>query len=738
MIILAIIYGLNCNRIISLQITEYKGRKIMSRSVLLLTLVISLLSVYSHGFAADEDYLVNVLGFGDLQVVSYSPDGSKIVSAGASGKVYVWDADSLSLIDTLKGNMYSISYLKFTPDGKSLIASGPKSKNGILFWDFETGEIVRTIPEPISNLIISNDGKIIAGITKERIIKVWDVSSGNLLTAISGFGPIIESIDFNQEGTILAAGCADATIKTIDIASGSLINTFLGHSEPVTTVDISEDGSIMVSGSVDKTIKIWNVDNGLCLHTSISLESTVKKVRFFERDSSVFVLCNGEWGGENVKVMFTGNQSTDKSFPSGVGILDFDLSPDWNNLIVGERWHVLVQHNVDSANNYKEAGKHSWYVETLAFTPDSKNIAFNEVNGTGIYNVKTGEPVSSYPYRGKPLSLSPDGEKMALWSNSATTYISIIEAISGKLINDYYVCGYPISSDFSPDGTKLLVSSILGLCLSEVSTGTIIYNLYNDTIAYYTKVDFSPDGLYFAAGSDSGRVKIWDVTTGKVLKTFQSKNEEIYCPVFHPGGKILASSGYGPYIEYWDIESGNLIREIKAHDVYCCSINYIPDGSMLVSGSYDSTMKIWDPNTGICLHTINEKSGWINYVAFSPDGQFIASGSEDGTVRIYKVPPPVSVADGKSADEPEGNISVYPNPASNSFIVNYTIEASGETSLTIRALNSIPVRTIFESKFLDTGSYSETVDSSILSPGMYYIILNTASGYETKKLIMIK
>jgi WD40 repeat protein len=439
-----------------------------------------------------------------------------------------------------------------------------------------------------------------------------------------------------------------------------------------------------------------------------------------------------------VKVKFTGNQSTDKSFPSGVGILDFDLSPDWSHVIIGERWHALVQHNVDSAHSYKDAKMHSTYVETLAFTPDSKNIAFNEVHGTGMYDVKTGEHIRTFPYNGIPLSFSPDGKTVAVASKNATYYLSLIDFETGNFLQDICVWGYPISTDFSPDGIKLLAASRgQTLSINDIITGDSIYVIYGIG-GGYTKVDFSPDGLSFTAACDSGRVKIWDVETGKVLRTFQSKNEEVYCPVFHPGGKILATSGFGSYIEFWDIESGNLIREIKAHNVYSCSINYNPDGSMLVSGSYDSTLKLWDPNTGACLHTINERSGWINYVAFSPDGQLIASGSEDGTVRIYRVPPPVSVADGEGAKASTGNINVYPNPASNSFIVNYTIQASGESSLTIRDLNSKLVRTIFNKKFLIAGSYSETVDATPLSPGMYYIFLTSPDGSESSGVIIIR
>ena len=68
--------------------------------------------------------------------VSFSPDGSRIVSGSGDNTVRVWDAVTGEVINTLTGHSGYVFSVSFSPDG-SRIVSG--SQDNIRVWDAVIG-----------------------------------------------------------------------------------------------------------------------------------------------------------------------------------------------------------------------------------------------------------------------------------------------------------------------------------------------------------------------------------------------------------------------------------------------------------------------------------------------------------------------------------------------------------------------------------------------------------------------
>ena len=189
---------------------------------------------------------------------------------------------------------------------------------------------------------------------------------------------------------------------------------------------------------------------------------------------------------------------------------------------------------------------------------------------------------------------------------------------------------------FSPDG-KLLASGggDNTVKLWDVATGKEIKTLSGHTNEVWG-VSFSPDGKLLASGSRDKKVKLWDVTTGKEINTLTGHTNILSSVSFSPDGKLLASGSYDKTVRLWNVTTGKEINTLR-HTNQIVSVSFSPDGKLLASGGADRTVKLWDVATGKQIQTLPGHTSWVRSVNFSPDGKVLASGSADSTVKLWDV-----------------------------------------------------------------------------------------------------
>ena len=127
-------------------------------------------------------------------------------------------------------------------------------------------------------------------------------------------------------------------------------------------------------------------------------------------------------------------------------------------------------------------------------------------------------------------------------------------------------------------------------------------------------VAFSPDGLTLASGSPDRSIKLWGAASGRELRTLSQQSSqpvwlspvEFVWPVaFSPDGLTLASGGVDHSIKLWDVASGRELRTLRGHSEVVYSVAFSPDGRTLASGSDDHSIKLWDMASGRELRTLS-------------------------------------------------------------------------------------------------------------------------------------
>ena len=151
---------------------------------------------------------------------------------------------------------------------------------------------------------------------------------------------------------------------------------------------------------------------------------------------------------------------------------------------------------------------------------------------------------------------------------------------------------------------------------------------------YSDSVAFSPDGKWLAAPSSIKQVKVWNASSGEVVRTLEEHTADIRCVAFHPDSRQLASASEDGTVKLWAVSQGRVIRTLK-HESPVFSVAFSPDGRQLASGGQDRTVTIWDVASGEKLLICKGHTDWVQSVAFRPDGRQVASGARDGTAILW-------------------------------------------------------------------------------------------------------
>lgn len=168
-----------------------------------------------------------------LHGVAWTPDGSRIVAGREDGCVLSWNASTGQDYQKKPRHAKTITALEFSPREPQVLLTA-SADTTVQIWDEATEqERVRyTHGARVLAAVWSPDGKVVASCEQDDpMVHLWEAHTGNLLMRIplsiyTTTDPTIHTLAWSPDGTLLAAGCDDRTIQLIDPAHVQHVQTY--------------------------------------------------------------------------------------------------------------------------------------------------------------------------------------------------------------------------------------------------------------------------------------------------------------------------------------------------------------------------------------------------------------------------------------------------------------------------------------------------------------------------------
>jgi WD40 repeat protein len=441
-------------------------------------------------------------------------------------------------------------------------------------WD-PCRQILEGHSSSVTAAVFSQNEKLLASTSYDGTLRVWDIATGVCVQSLEGHTNNVVALAFSPNGETVAAASDGHEVRLWDIALGLCRKSFPGHKERLTSLAFSPNGKLIVSTSYDDTARLWDID------------------------------------AETVKVL-DGHRSAVSSATFALPKGKMLASASYDDTI--RLWNTATGINIKTVNFSSDAYL-SLFIETIAFTPDTKAIISVSRDGTARrWDIDT-----------------MVGEQM-LETGSHSSYdvaVSLEVGMVARGFDDYY------------RGVVELYDLASGHC-------KVTLRGHDDLIH---SMRFSPTGKMLASASRDKKIRVWDVTASPSVQKSQSHTGRVACIAFSPDGKTVASASSDASVRTWDAATLNHKRTLRGHSSSATVVTFSPENNLVASASPDETVRIWDLTDGECIQVFHAHAWGLT---FSPEGKYLATASSTNNIQVW------DITEGNRVREFEGASCRYP------------------------------------------------------------------------------
>jgi len=621
-----------------------------------------------------------------VNYADFSPDGKRVVTAGADAMARLWDPVSGLPLEPALSHRGAVLFARFSPDGQWVVttstdktarlwvartrkqhgatlehegavacaAFSPDSRwlatagaGGMaIVWDVETTR-ARFAPlkhgDAVRDVDFSDDGRWLLT-ASAGTVHIWDAATGKPRLAdplrhprsvcCARFQPSPDK-DSTAEPAI-ATGCEDGGVRLWDAASGKPIWT-MHHFGTVNAVVFSPNGQRLATGSADLTARVWDVKTGSQVTPTLNHASSVLGVAF-SKDGARLATC----GDDNTAQVWNSTSGWPLapllSHNSSVRRVAFGPEPSGRWLLTASEDHSARLYELPAADEMVPTIRHEAAVLFVGYGPGpGAALVTASADRTARVWDNQGQPVTPPLVHEKAVrdaGFSPDGQWTVTASDDSTARVWDARTGKAKFVLKH---GGPVRrAEFAATGRRIVTASADSTAgVWDAERGSVVASLRHD--AAVRDARFSPDGLCVVTASADGTARIWEADSGKRLGRPLRHDLGVTRALFAPDGKRIVTTSEDQTARIWDAESGKHLLSFD-HAGIILDAAFDAEGKQLITSSDDNTARVWDAHTGELLVPPLKHKGAVLGIAFSPHkgvGRWIVTASNDNTGRVW-------------------------------------------------------------------------------------------------------
>ncbi len=548
----------------------------------------------------------------------------RIAGEQAKNLQFLLEPRSLMVVGKDSLSSHDIGIVKMLDVGTNPVKTAVYGAADNIIWSFGEDKIphkwdVTTTKETLkhkalavdvlNDVVLSRDGTRCA-VTSGKNVRVWQTEDGKDLWVL-GHPKDVAKVAFSPDKTKLVTTCMDGIARSWDLLLGREQQFFEGAGF-AGGVAFSQNGTSIHAVGTDGSLYLHNLAVTKVLVTGFP----VRSFAFGQGGQVVWAACDDKI----LRSWNFGSNMLDKTIEAGGNAVRVvALSPNGQVIATGG---LDPEVRFFQASDLKLIGtiKLPGVVKTITFAKDQIVAVGTEDGSIQMLQI---------PFtQGQPLA--PD---------------------FGSVIQTFNMGSIPNAISFSKEGKVLFSADAAGNFSEWKIAGAAPQKSFGHP-NFVDVVAFDPKGLLLATGCHDGKVRLFDIAKGNVVKEIDAHTKAepspVYSVLWANDGKRLISCSMQGSIKAWDIPSGAMAYEIKAykekeadngHKEGVFSLAISPDQTILATAGGDRVIKLWNLQDGKFIRNLVNKGlpnsdkepashpGWIYSVRFTPDGkQLLAVG----------------------------------------------------------------------------------------------------------------